>query len=131
MYVCMYVYISITKLPKEAYDSWQGARLGRLATRDLGAFAGSIWPRLARCGCLWRLAGSSCLEKCPGWLDLAALRAPGRPAGSIWLLEKRGPVQRNVDFAAQGQCFVDVALVASIWVLCALLGALAASMGRS
>ena len=64
----------------------------------------------------------------PGWLDLAALCAPGRPAGSIWLLEKRGPVQRNVDFAAQGQCFVDVALVASIWVLCALLGALAASI---
>ena len=59
------------------------------------------------------------------------LCAPGRPAGSLWLLEKRGPVQRNVDFAAQGQCFVDVALVASIWVLCALLGALAASIWRS
>ena len=54
----------------------------------------------------------------PGWLDLAALCAPGGPAGSIWLLEKRGPVQRNVDFAAQRQCFVDVALVASMWVLC-------------
>jgi len=69
------------------------------------------------------------------WLDLAALCASGRPArsirraaGSIWLLEKRGPVQRNVDFAAQGQCFVDVGLVASIWLLCALLCALAASI---
>ena len=61
-----------------------------------------------------------------GWLAFAALRAPGRPAGSIWLLEKRGPVQRNVDFAAQGQCFVDVALVASIWLLCVLMGTLAA-----
>ena len=59
---------------------------------------------------------------------MAALCAPGRPAGSIWLLEKRGPVQRNVDFTAQGQCFVDVALVASIWVLCALLDALVASI---
>ena len=36
-----------------------------------------------------------------------------------------------VDFAAQGQCFVKVAFVASIWVLCALLGALAASIGHS
>ena len=69
------------------------------------------------------------------WLDLAALCASGRPAesirhsaGSIWLHEKRGPVQRNVDFAAQGQCFVDVGLVASIWLLCALLCALAASI---
>ena len=40
-------------------------------------------------------------------------------------------MQRNVDFAAQWQCFVDVALVASIWLLCALLGALAASMWPS
>ena len=37
-------------------------------------------------------------------------------------------MQRNVDFTAQGQCFVDVALIASIWALCVLLGALAASI---
>jgi len=35
----------------------------------------------------------------------------------ILALEWHGPVQRNIEFSAQGQCFVDVALVASIWVL--------------
>ena len=93
---------------------WPSRTAGRVAERP-----GSTW--LARSGV--------------DWLDLAALCASGRPAGSIrypagsiWLLEKRGPVQRNVDFAAQGQCFVDVGLVASIWLLCALLCALAASI---
>ena len=66
-------------------------------------------PRLARSAALRALGR-------PGWLNLTTLCAPGRPAGWIWLLEKRGPVQRNDDFAAQGQCFVDVALVALIWL---------------
>ena len=56
-----------------------------------------------------------------GGVDLGALRASGRSSGSIWPLEKRAPVQRNVDFAAQEQCFVHVALVASILLLRAFL----------
>jgi hypothetical protein len=63
-----------------------------------------------------------------GGVDLAALRASGRSSGSIWPLEKHGPVLRNVDFAAQEQCFVNVALVASILLLRAFLGALVASI---
>ena len=43
-----------------------------LALAAPGALAGSICPRLARSGC----------PCCPGWLDLAALCAPGRPS---WL----------------------------------------------
>ena len=85
-------------------------------------------PWLARFGSGWLDLAALRVPGRPGWVDLAALCAPGRPAGSIWLLEKRGPVQRNVDFAAQAQCFVDVALVASIWVLCVLLSALATSI---
>ena len=77
---------------------------------------------------IWLPLALGWLEKRFRWPEFAALRTPGCPSGSIWLLEKRGPLQRNFDFAAQGQCFVDVALVASIWVLCALLGAPAGSI---
>ena len=118
IYIYIYIYISITKLLDEL-ASWRsrgraaGSKSMALSTKRPGS------PWLARSGV--------------DWLDLAALCASGRPArsirrpaGSIRLLEKRGPVQRNVDFAAQGQCFVDVGLVASIWLLCALLCALAA-----
>ena len=90
---------------------------------------GALWlPRFASARPGWLDLAALRAPGRPGWLDLAALCAPGRIAGSIWLLKKRGPVQRNVDFTAQGQCFVDVALVASIWLLCALLDALAASI---
>ena len=83
---------------------------------------------LARSGLDWLDLAALRTPGRPGCLDLAALRASGRPAGSIWLLAKRDPVQRNDDFATQGQCFVDVALVASIWLLCALVGTLTASI---
>ena len=91
----------------------------------------------------------------PGWLDLASIGSiwllwmpglarfgfPGR-SWALWLarsgcperlwasiLLRRGSV--FIDFAAQGQCFVKVALGASIWCSCALWGALAASIWRS
>ena len=100
-----------------------------LARADSKSMAGRCWaPWLPRFG-----SGSFDLAALhapgrPGWVDLGALCAPGRSAGSIWLLEKRGPVQQNIDFAAQGQCFVNVALVASIWVFCLVLGVLAGSI---
>ena len=76
---------------------------------------------------LWApwLAQSTLLERLfvPWWPRFAY---PGCPWASILL--RMGSV--FVDFAAQGQCFVKVALVASIWVLCTLLDALAASICR-
>ena len=105
-----------------------GARsAGRSAGRP-----GSPW--LARCGLDWLdlaavdgLAGSIWLS----WSFLGVLAArsgcPGRPWTSIWL--RMGSV--FIDFAAQGQYFVKVALGASIWWPCALQDALAASIWRS
>ena len=84
----------------------------------LDALAGSIWllwaPWLARSAFLERLFVP--------WL--ARFGCPGRPWASILL--RMGSV--FADFAAQGQCFVKVALVASIWWPCAVLGAQAASI---
>ena len=88
-------FLSITKL-LDALSSLGGLR-GQLGAqpaqpgrpeRDLGALAGSIWPRLARSGCSER----------PGSLDLAVLVALGR---SGWL----DLAALGVDFAAHGQCF--------------------------
>ena len=118
----MYIYIH-NEIPRPAVQLVQLTSLGfaQGCSRLLAVGRSRLAPRLARSAALRALGR-------PGWLDLATLCAPGRPAGWIWLLEKRGPVQRNDDFAAQGQCFVDVALVALIWLLCTLLGALAASI---
>ena len=78
-------------------------------------------------------------QQCAGWLDLAAsicscldrsgalwLARSGCP-GRCWasILLRMGSV--FIDFAAQGQCFVKVALGASMCWPCALLGVLAAS----
>ena len=79
------------------------------------------WLDLASTGSIWLPTLALGAQQRVGWLDLAANT---RPWASILL--RMGSV--FMDFAAQGQCFVKVALVASIWVLCALLGALAASI---
>ena len=94
--------------------------LARPGWLDL-ASTGSIWllwmPWLARFGCPGR-----------SWaLWLARSGCPGRLWASILL--RMGSV--FIDFAAQGQCFVKVALGASIWWPCALLDALAGSIWRS
>ena len=95
----------------------QPRNLARPGWLDLPS-TGSIWllwaPWLARFGCPGR-----------SWaLWLARSGCSGRPWASILL--RMGSV--FVDFAAQGQCFVKIALVASIWALCTLQGALAASI---
>ena len=98
----------------------QPSDLARPLWLDL-ASTGSIWllwaPWLARFGCLgrsWTL-----------WLARSGCR------GRLWasILPRRGNV--FMDFAAQGQCFVKVAVGASIWFPSALLGALADSIWGS
>ena len=89
------------------------ARPGWLDLATTGSI-GLLWmPWLARFGCPGR----------SGALWLARSGCPGRCWASILL--RMGSV--FIDFAAQGQCFVKVALGASICWPSALLGALAAS----
>ncbi len=109
------------------------AQLGsaRSAGRAAERHGAPGWLDLASNGSIWLLwAPWLARYGCPGrsWaLWLARSGSPGRLWASILL--RRGSV--FIDFAAQGQCFVKVALGASIWCSCALQGALAASIWRS
>ena len=124
---------------------WQIGHIRTYCTQCMYCIYCRIPHSTLRCApsmyCIYGIYCTYCIYGCPGWFDLAAQVAPVRP-GVPWLPRFGCPGRSRasillrmgsvfVDFAAQGQCFVKVALVASIWLLCALLGVLAASIWRS
>ena len=127
VYIYIYIYISITKLLDQLSSRELRGQLGEQPS-DLARPGWLDLASIGSIGLLWApwLARSTLLERLfVPWLP--RFGCPRRLWASILL--RRGSV--FIDFAAQGQCFVKVALGASMWCSCALQGALPASIWRS